>query len=519
MKLSNTALVLSTVLSSVSAGPVELPSAKGPAAKKACSVCCSALAKELNGQVWTPDQQRYNTRLGQYYSANAAQASWCMVFPESAKDVSSVVTILRNNECPFGMRSGAHSAFTGSNAIKDGVTVDFGYMNGTTYDESTKVASIGPGSDWGKVYKTLAPYNVVAVGGRADVVGVGGFTTGGGYSFHTGVRGFACDNVVNFEVVTGDGKIVNANKVENSDLWRALKGGSGNFGFVTRIDTQVFPSSEIYASLNLVSFEQKAAVRQVYFEFVHNQDEDPASQIIVASNYAKGEYGCGVILSNIQANVNSSSFDGARALPIDQSIAATGPAHEVVPIFTGPTPLGLFANWQTGMVDHKLDIMEAIDEIMVEHIEKMRAVVADDAFEMIFQWQPVTPGHVRVMNELGGNVLGLEPVVADGPVLMYNIVLTVNTAANQDIVLPIAFEMNAAIHATADRLGRNKQWQFVNYAHGSQDPLSHYGAENIAFMREVSRKHDGEAVFQSLRQTGFKIPGRVELPRPKPPTS
>lgn len=472
---------------------------------------CSALAKELDGQVWTPDQQRYTTRLGQYYSANAAQAPWCMVFPESAEDVAKVVKVLEKNKCPFGMRSGAHSAFKGSNGIKDGVTVDFGYMNATTYDESTQVASIGPGSDWGKAYKALAPYNVVAVGGRADVVGVGGFTTGGGYSFHTGVRGFACDNVVNFEVVTGDGKIVNANKDENSDLWRALKGGSGNFGFVTRIDTEVFPSSQIYASLNLVPFEQKAAVRQVYFDFVNNQDEDPASQIIVASNYASGEYGCGVILSNIDANENTPSFDDAKELPTIQSIPATGPAHEVVPIFTGPTPLGLFANWQTGMVDHKLDIMEAIDDIMVEHIEKMRAVVADDAFEMIFQWQPVSPGNVRVMNERGGNVLGLEAVVADGPTLMYNIVFTVNTAENQDIVLPIAFEMNAAIQAKADELGRNKHWQFLNYAHGSQDPLSHYGAENIAFMKDVSRKYDGKSVFQNLRQTGFKIPG------PKPP--
>lgn len=440
-----------------------------------------------------------------------------MVFPESAEDVSKIVTVLEKNQCPFGMRSGAHSAFEGSNGIKDGVTVDFGYMNATTYDESSKIASIGPGSSWGPVYETLAPYGVVAIGGRADVVGVGGFTTGGGYSFHTGVRGFACDNVVNFEVVTSDGSIVNANKDENSDLWHALKGGSGNFGFVTRIDQEVWPDSEIYASLNMVPFDQKPAVRQVYYDFVNKQDEDPASQIIVASNYAAGEYGCGVILSNIEANENSPSFDDAKKLPTDAVIPATGPAHEVVPIFTGPTPLGLFANWQTGMVAHKLEIMEAIDEIMVEHIEKMRALVADDAFEMIFQWQPVTPGNVRVMNERGGNILGLEAVTADGPGLMYNIVFTVNTSENQDIVLPVAFEMQAAIQAKANELGMGKDWEFLNYAHGSQDPISHYGAENIALMHEVSRKYDAKSVFQNLRKTGFHLPGPVPPPGPPGP--
>lgn len=297
-----------------------------------------------------------------------------------------------------------------------------------------------------------------------------------------------------------------------------MKGGSGNFGFVTRIDQQVWPSAEIYASLNIVPFEKKPDVRQVYFDFVNRQDEDPASQIIVATSYAKGELSCGVILSNINANENSPSFDDAKALPILQSVPATGPAHEVVPIFTGPTPLGLFANWQTGMLNHDLGIMEAIDEIMEEHIAKMKTLVPEDAFEMIFQWQPVSPGNVRVMNERGGNILGLEAVVADGPGLMYNIVFTVNTKENQDKVLPVAFEMQAAIQAKANETGQNKNWDFLNYAHGSQDPISHYGAENIAFMQEVSRKYDTPKVmFQNLRKTGFHLPAGSTPRGPPPP--
>lgn len=89
---------------------------------------CSALAKAsgLDGKVWTADQERYDERLGEYYSANAALAPWCMVFPESSQDVSTIIKTLGDNECPFGMRSGAHSAFKGSNGIDDGVTVDFG---------------------------------------------------------------------------------------------------------------------------------------------------------------------------------------------------------------------------------------------------------------------------------------------------------------------------------------------------------------------------------------------------------
>lgn len=42
--------------------------------------------------------------------------------------------------------------------------------------------------------------------------------------------------VENWEIVLADGNVVNANSNENAALWKAQKGGSGNLGFVTRID-------------------------------------------------------------------------------------------------------------------------------------------------------------------------------------------------------------------------------------------------------------------------------------------
>ena len=56
-------------------------------------------------------------------------------------------------------------------------------MNTTTFNNVTNTASIGPGSTWGAVYTTLQDnWNVTTIGGRASVVGVGGFLTGGGVS-------------------------------------------------------------------------------------------------------------------------------------------------------------------------------------------------------------------------------------------------------------------------------------------------------------------------------------------------
>ena len=181
-----------------------------------------------------------------------------MVLPESTADVQATVKIMTKDQCPFGIKAGGHSAWKGSNGIANGVTVDFGYMNTTSYNPDTGIASIQPGARWGSVYEFVDPYNVTVVGARTSVVGVGGFTTGGGvnmffyilrtestgghwltpfqYSFHSNSHGFACDNVVNWEIVLADGSVINANASTNPDLWKAQKGGSGNLGFVTRID-------------------------------------------------------------------------------------------------------------------------------------------------------------------------------------------------------------------------------------------------------------------------------------------
>lgn len=48
-----------------------------------------------------------------------------MVMPEKTEDVSRIAKILFHNQCPFGIRSGGHSTFKKSNAIDEGITVDF----------------------------------------------------------------------------------------------------------------------------------------------------------------------------------------------------------------------------------------------------------------------------------------------------------------------------------------------------------------------------------------------------------
>jgi FAD/FMN-containing dehydrogenase len=80
-------------------------------------------------------------------------------------------------------------------------------MNDVTLNKNASVASIGPGARWRNVYGALDPDGWTVPGGRAGSVGVAGFLTGGGNSFFTAQKGFACDNVKSFEVVTASGLV------------------------------------------------------------------------------------------------------------------------------------------------------------------------------------------------------------------------------------------------------------------------------------------------------------------------
>jgi FAD/FMN-containing dehydrogenase len=55
----------------------------------------------------------------------------------------------------------------------------------------------------------------------------GGWVQGGGHSPFSTLFGLGVDNVVEFKVVTADGRLVVANDVVNQDLFFALRGGGG----------------------------------------------------------------------------------------------------------------------------------------------------------------------------------------------------------------------------------------------------------------------------------------------------
>jgi hypothetical protein len=71
----------------------------------------------------------------------------------------------------------------------------------------------------------------------------------GGISFYAQRLGFAADNVIRWEIVLASGVVMNCTANENSDIYRALKGGGNNFGIVTQVDVHTVPQGPIWGGM------------------------------------------------------------------------------------------------------------------------------------------------------------------------------------------------------------------------------------------------------------------------------
>lgn len=116
-------------------------------------------------------------------------------------------------------------------------------------------------------------------------VGIGGLVLGGGYSWFTSARGFVADGVVNIEIVTADGSIINVNRTSNADLFVGLKGGGNNFGIVTRFDLPAFQFGPMWGGLKIYSNSTTDAQITAFVNFTNNAKTDTHANLINYYSY------------------------------------------------------------------------------------------------------------------------------------------------------------------------------------------------------------------------------------------
>lgn len=78
---------------------------------------------------------------------------------------------------------------------------------------------------------------------------------------------------------------MNANANENSDLWRALKGGSNNFGVVTRFDLRAFPQGNFWGGMILYDDSTSPQLLKAFANLNKAIDFDEYAALILSFSY------------------------------------------------------------------------------------------------------------------------------------------------------------------------------------------------------------------------------------------
>lgn len=123
-------------------------------------------------------------------------------------------------------------------------------LNYTSSAYTGPAIKVGAGVTGGEALLYASKYGYRLVSGDCPTVGyAGGYSSGGGHSLLNSVHGLAADNVLEWEVVTADGRHLIASATENTDLYWALSGGGGgNLAVVLSMTAKVHVDSLIGAA-------------------------------------------------------------------------------------------------------------------------------------------------------------------------------------------------------------------------------------------------------------------------------
>ncbi|KAL7948253.1 hypothetical protein V8C42DRAFT_362863 [Trichoderma barbatum] len=445
-----------------------------------CALACGWLDNELPGFISFPGSQEYSLLAGGYWTVQQAETRpTCRFSPTSAVDVSTVLLALRAAECQFAVKSGGHSIAAG------------------TWN----------GNRWVNVFSFLDGTGLTVIGGRVAGVGVGGFTLGGGISYFSGRHGWACDNILAYEIVLADGSIRNVTQNSDPDLFFALRGGGNNFGIVTRIDLITYPQGGFFVGSRTFEYDSatEAALNEALVNLNINGAIDPQGGggsvvtyaydqpndrwIISASLY----YGAPEENPAVMSNFTSVPHAFLETLRVTSLLDA---ATE----FNASNPSGFRRTTWSLMLKNDANIVREITAIFMDEYNSIKDV-AD--LNPAILYQTITLPTIAHFKDRGGNAFGITE--KDGPLILIQINVAWSSESDDDRAIAASRNTINLGTALAKKQGVHHPFIFLNYADREQVVFQTYGERNFERLLATSKKYDPDRVWQTLQPKIFRL--------------
>src|SRR6185295_14110142 len=204
-----------------------------------------------------------------------------VLLPGSIHDIVEVVRYARCHGLQVAMRGNGHSPF-GQSQVEAGIVIDSSSL-ATVQSIHTSPAGayvdVGPGVHWRSVIQeafdhgltppVLTDYQDLTVGGTLSVGGIGGTSQ---------TFGVQADNVIELEVVTGEGERVVCSESQHSQLFNSVLAGLGQCALIVRArvpligaPAQVTIFNLFYDDIEVYVSDQLRLLRQGRFEHLQGQ--------------------------------------------------------------------------------------------------------------------------------------------------------------------------------------------------------------------------------------------------------
>ena len=161
-----------------------------------------------------------------------------------APDVVRALEFSQDHNLPLAIRGGGHSR-AGFSVCDGGAVIDLSGMNRVEVDATKRVAQAEAGAVVRDMDMATQKFGLATTMGGCPTVGIAGLTLGGGEGLLMSKYGAPCDNLISAQLVTVDGRQVEASQNSNPDLFWAIRGGGGNFGVVTKLEYQLYPVTDV----------------------------------------------------------------------------------------------------------------------------------------------------------------------------------------------------------------------------------------------------------------------------------
>ncbi|MEV4346940.1 FAD-binding oxidoreductase [Actinoplanes sp. NPDC049596] len=234
------------------------------------------LAGRVAGVVLLPGQDGYAEECAMYNPAVANNPA-VVVGAAGPADVQAALAFAKAHDLAVAIMNTGHTS-----AVADDRTllITTRRMDEVVIDPSARRARVGAGVRWQQVVDAAAPHGLAPLNGSSPLVGVVGYTLGGGLSATMGRKfGWSSDHVTALDVVTADGTLRHADAETEPELFWALRGSKSNLGVVTAIEFELFPVTRLYGGVLIFPGDQAEAVLRAYADLTAQAPDELTTSI------------------------------------------------------------------------------------------------------------------------------------------------------------------------------------------------------------------------------------------------